>query len=181
MNLPCASARSRGLEHRGADRLAGPHQMSDPSPKHCPPSPPNPAHRGRDRVSPKQRAWPFYDIGVWCAAIVVPASAPTSTTTTPLRRDQAGQLRHWPARRDGNGPFYFGINGASLLPSRSRYRTARFVLRSSTAAEIVPLPTRSVRRRRISSSPGIGSSVLDWPTVQVSSAISRVAERSLSL
>src|SRR5437868_15545258 len=81
-NLPCASAMSRCLDHREGDRLAGPHQMSDPSPKHCPTLPLNPAHRGRDRVSPKRTARPFYDVGVRWAAIVVPASASTAKMTT---------------------------------------------------------------------------------------------------
>src|SRR6266403_299586 len=61
------------------------------------------------------------------------------------------QLNHRPARRDGTGPFYFAINGARSLASTARYRTARFVLRFSTAAEIVPLPSRSLRCRRLSS------------------------------
>src|SRR5207249_12247144 len=108
-------------------------------------------------------------------------STSTPKTTTPLRRDQARQLNHWPARRDGNGPFYFAIKGASSLASTTRYRTALYLIRSNTAAEIVPLPTRSLHCRRMSSSAGIASSVLDWPTVQVSSASSRVADRSLPL
>src|SRR5947199_254817 len=78
-----------------------------------------------------------------------------------------------------------GIVGAidQLCPIayRTRYRTARLLFRSNTAAEIVPLPTRSPHCRRMSSSAGIASSVLDWPTVQVSSASSRVADRSLPL
>src|SRR5437870_10384908 len=113
------------LDYPEGDRLALQYQMSDLSPKHCPPSPLNPARRARDRVSPTRMAWSFYDVGKRGAATMVPASALAAKTTTPLRRDPAMQLNHWPARRDGNGPFYFAINGASSLASTARYRTAR--------------------------------------------------------
>src|SRR5882724_10349038 len=169
------------LDYPEGDRLALRYQMSDLSPKRCPPSLLNPAHRGRDQVSPARMARSFYDTGKKCGAMTVPASSLGSETPTPLRRDRAMQLNHRPARRDGTGPFYFAINGARSLASTARYRTARFVLRFSTAAEIVPLPSRSLRCRRISSSPVIASSVLNWPTVQASSARSRVAGRSLAL
>src|SRR3984893_16334253 len=172
---------SRCLEHQEGDRLAARYPMSGLSPKYRLPSLLNPARRGRDRVSPTRTARPSYDVGKKCAAPMVPASVSASKTTTLLRRDQAMQLNQWPARRDGNGPFYFVINGASSLASTARYRTARFVLRSSTTAEIVPLPSRSLRCRRISSSAGIASSVFNWPTVQVSSASSRVSDRFLPL
>src|SRR5207237_726706 len=99
------------LDYPEGDRLALRYQMSDLSPKHCPPSLLNPAHRGRDQVSPARMARSFYDTGKKCGAMTVPAS---SLHLSLIGRQSRRRAR---GRELPEGPWRFEIVCSEILPS----------------------------------------------------------------